>query len=176
MVIRQKTGVASAAVAPTRQVGRGFGYRTSLKRVQDLRSKKIVRLTDPKLQEDAYPGHLPDVGRGRTDLLHLRAGRHLQYLAWRVMKYCFYDEHMHGATGWGSRTWGRRPRQAIAGPKVMLINHRSGSDSEVTPMGFRDLGLGRIVGTPTAGGVIATGSCGLINGGTIRTPGSLVVT
>jgi len=71
---------------------------------------------------------------------------------------------------------GRRPRQAIAGPKVMLINRRSGSDSEVTPMGFRDLGLGRIVGTPTAGAVIATGSYSLINGGRIRTPGSLAVT
>ena len=77
---------------------------------------------------------------------------------------------------WGARTWGRRPRQAIAGPKVMLINHRSASDSEVTPMGFRDLGLGRIVGNPTSGAVIATGSYQLINGGRIRTPGSLVVT
>ena len=76
----------------------------------------------------------------------------------------------------GARTWGRRPRQAIAGPKVMLINQRSGSDSEVTPQGFRDLGIGRIVGTPTAGAVIATGSYALINGGTIRTPGSLVIT
>jgi tricorn protease len=76
----------------------------------------------------------------------------------------------------GSRAWGRRPRQAIAGPKVMLVNHRSGSDSEVTPMGFRQLGLGRIVGNPTAAAVIATGSYGLINGGAIRTPGSLVVT
>jgi tricorn protease len=77
---------------------------------------------------------------------------------------------------WGSRTWGRRPRQAIAGPKVMLINSRSGSDSEVTPQAFRDLGLGRIVGNPTAAAVIATGSYRLINGGSIRTPGSLVVT
>lgn len=74
----------------------------------------------------------------------------------------------------GSRAAGRRPRQAIAGPKVMLINHRSGSDSEVTPLGFRDLGLGRIVGNPTAAAVIATGSYSLINGATIRTPGSLV--
>jgi len=77
---------------------------------------------------------------------------------------------------WGARSWGRRPRQAIAGPKVMLINARSGSDSEVTPLGFRDLELGRIVGSPTYGAVIATGSYGLIHGGTIRTPGSLVVT
>ena len=79
-------------------------------------------------------------------------------------------------TRWGARAWGRRPRQAIAGPKVMMINSRSGSDSEVTPQAFRDLGLGRIVGNPTAAAVIATGSYGLINGGTIRTPGSLVVT
>jgi tricorn protease len=77
---------------------------------------------------------------------------------------------------WGSRTWGRRPRQAIAGPKVMLINWRSASDSEVTPLGFRQLGLGRIVGNTTAAAVIATGSYSLINGGSIRTPGSLVVT
>jgi tricorn protease len=79
-------------------------------------------------------------------------------------------------TRWGARTWGRRPRQAIAGPKVMMINSRSGSDSEVTPQAFRDLGLGRIVGNPTAAAVIATGSYRLINGGSIRTPGSLVVT
>ena len=77
---------------------------------------------------------------------------------------------------WGSRAWGRRPRQAIAGPKVMMINNRSGSDSEVTPQAFRDLGLGRIVGNPTAAAVIATGSYRLINGGSVRTPGSLVVT
>jgi tricorn protease len=77
---------------------------------------------------------------------------------------------------WAAPESGRRPRQAIAGPKVMLINFRSGSDSEVTPQGFRDLELGRIVGNPTAAAVIATGSYGLINGGSIRTPGSLVVT
>ncbi len=76
----------------------------------------------------------------------------------------------------GGRAAGRRPRQAIAGPKVMLINWRSASDSEVTPQGFRDLGLGRIVGNPTYGAVIATGSYRLLNGGSIRTPGSLVVT
>ncbi len=77
---------------------------------------------------------------------------------------------------WGSRAAGRRPRQAIAGPKVMLTNWRSASDSEVTPQGFRDLGLGRIVGNPTSAAVIATGSYNLINGGSIRTPGSKVMT
>ena len=75
----------------------------------------------------------------------------------------------------GARTWGRRPRQAIVGPKVMMVNYRSVSDAEVTPAGFRQLGLGRIVGNPTSAQVIATGSYALINGGAVRTPGSLVV-
>jgi len=57
-----------------------------------------------------------------------------------------------------------------------MINYRSVSDAEVTPAGFRQLGLGRIVGNPTSAQVIATGSYPLINGGAIRTPGSLVVT
>ena len=77
---------------------------------------------------------------------------------------------------WGAPEWGRRPRQLIAGPKVMMINARSGSDSEVTPMAFKQLGLGHIVGNPTAAAVIATGSYALINGGSIRTPGSKVMT
>jgi tricorn protease len=76
----------------------------------------------------------------------------------------------------GARTWGRRPRQAIVGPKVMMTNYRSVSDAEVTPAGFRQLNLGKIVGNPTSAQVIATGSYPLINGGAIRTPGSLVVT
>jgi tricorn protease len=76
----------------------------------------------------------------------------------------------------GSPIWGRRPRQLIAGPKVMMTNARSGSDSEVTPQGFKDLGLGRVVGNPTAAAVIATGSFSLLQqGGTIRTPGSKVM-
>ena len=77
---------------------------------------------------------------------------------------------------WSSREMGRRHRQAIIGPKVMLINSGSASNSEVTPLGFQDLGLGTVVGNPTVGAVIATGSYRLINGATIRRPGALVVT
>ena len=39
------------------------------------------------------------------------------------------------------------------------------------PAGFRALGLGKVVGTPTMGAVIGTGSYSLIDGSTIRTPG-----
>ena len=43
-------------------------------------------------------------------------------------------------------------------------------------MAFKTLGLGRLVGNPTGGGVIWTGSSRLINGASIRTPFSLAVT
>ncbi len=77
---------------------------------------------------------------------------------------------------WAAPEMGRRHRQAIIGPKVMLINSRSASNSEVTPLGFQDLELGTVIGTPTAGAVIATRSYSLINGASIRQPGGLVVT
>ena len=53
----------------------------------------------------------------------------------------------------------------------MLQNWRSASNAEMFPAGFRALGLGKVVGTPTAGAVIGTGSYSLIDGSTVRTPG-----
>ncbi len=52
----------------------------------------------------------------------------------------------------------------------MLQNWRSASNAEMFPAGFRALGLGKVVGTPTMGAVIGTGSYSLIDGSTIRTP------
>jgi len=64
-----------------------------------------------------------------------------------------------------------RPFAAFFGPKIVLQNWRSGSNAEMFPAGFRALGLGKVVGTPTAGAVIGTGSYSLIDGSTVRTPG-----
>ena len=65
---------------------------------------------------------------------------------------------------------GRRPGNAFIGPKVVLINERSFSDAEVFPQGFKDLGLGKVIGIPTGGGCIATSSYRLMDGSSIRTP------
>jgi tricorn protease len=64
-----------------------------------------------------------------------------------------------------------RPFAAFSGPKVVLQNWRSASNAEMFPAGFRALGLGKVIGTPTAGAVIGTGSYSLIDGSTVRTPG-----
>jgi tricorn protease len=70
----------------------------------------------------------------------------------------------------------KRPAQAFFGPMVVLQNERSASDAEMFPDGFRSLGLGKLVGMPTYGAVIGTGSFRLMDGSTLRTPGSGVYT
>jgi tricorn protease len=55
-------------------------------------------------------------------------------------------------------------------PLVALTNHSSFSNAEIFSEGFRRLGLGPVVGVPTAGGVIGTGSWRLLNGMRLRRP------
>lgn len=65
-----------------------------------------------------------------------------------------------------------RPIRAFFGPVVVMENERSTSDAEVFPDGFRTLKLGKVVGVTTYGAVIGTGSYSLMDGSSIRTPGS----
>src|SRR5205085_1944208 len=68
-----------------------------------------------------------------------------------------------------------RPQNCY-GPMVVMENERSASDAEMFPAGFKALGLGKVVGVPTMGAVIGTGSYTLLDGSAIRTPGSGVWT
>jgi tricorn protease len=69
-----------------------------------------------------------------------------------------------------------RPIHAFFGPMAVLQNERSASDAEMFPQGFRELGLGKVIGVPTMGAVIGTGSFTLLDGSAIRTPGAGVFT
>ena len=70
------------------------------------------------------------------------------------------DSGMHATV---RQQWGACARQAIAGPKVMLVNGRSASDAEVTPMGLRELVLARSWKSTSSRTVIAAGSYTLID-------------
>ncbi len=65
-----------------------------------------------------------------------------------------------------------RPARGYFGPMVVMQNERSTSDAEVFPDGFRTLKLGKLVGVTTYGAVIGTGAFQLMDGSSIRTPGS----
>ncbi|MHC4663821.1 MAG: S41 family peptidase [Planctomycetota bacterium] len=80
------------------------------------------------------------------------------------------ERKMYGYRIWRDSVPIDRPSRGFYGPKAVLINESSFSNAEIFPRGFRDLGLGKLIGRPTGGGVIGTTSYSLIDGSSIRTP------
>ena len=63
------------------------------------------------------------------------------------------------------------PAAAIYGPKVMLIDQDAGSGGDYFPYGFRYLGLGKLIGSRTWGGLIGiSANPPLIDGGRLTVP------
>jgi len=61
-------------------------------------------------------------------------------------------------------------------PTILVTNQHSLSDAEDFTEGYRSLKLGKVVGEPTSGWIIFTGSQTLVDGSTIRMPGSKITT
>jgi len=74
--------------------------------------------------------------------------------------------HREGDKGAVLRSYDRKWTK----PVILIINNRSYSDAEIFPNAFKTLGLGKLVGQPTGGMVIGTGSTKLIDGSTFRIP------
>jgi tricorn protease len=140
-------------------------------------------------------------GNGEIGYLHIRAMDapslrrfQLDLAANRTKKALVIDQRFNGGGGIDQELLGilsgrryqytegrdsgfQQPRpQNFYGPMVVMQNERSASDAEMFPAGFKALGLGKTVGMPTMGAVIGTGSYTLLDGSTIRTPGSGVWT
>jgi tricorn protease len=141
------------------------------------------------------------LGKGEIGYLHIRAMNapslrqfQLDLAANRTKKALVIDQRFNGGGGIDQEllailsgrqyqyTIGRdqpfrQPRpQNFYGPMVVMQNERSASDAEMFPAGFQALGLGKVIGVPTMGAVIGTGSYTLLDGASIRTPGSGVWT
>ena len=61
-------------------------------------------------------------------------------------------------------------------PVILITNEHSGSNAEMFSEGFRKLGLGKVVGMPTAGAVIWTWGWSLLDGTVFRLPRLRVTT
>lgn len=61
-------------------------------------------------------------------------------------------------------------QRALGLPTVLVTNESSLSDAEDFTEGYRALGLGKVVGKPTAGWIIFTGARQLIDGSSVRLP------
>jgi tricorn protease len=63
------------------------------------------------------------------------------------------------------------PYDAHHGPKAMLINERAGSGGDAFPSYFRQMGLGKLIGKRTWGGLVGiSGNPGFIDGTGVTVP------
>jgi len=65
-------------------------------------------------------------------------------------------------------------QRSLERPTILVTNQHSLSDAEDFTEGYRTLKLGKVVGEPTSGWIIYTGSQTLIDGTTIRMPGTRI--
>jgi tricorn protease len=65
-------------------------------------------------------------------------------------------------------------QRALELPTILVTNQHSLSDAEDFTEGYRTLKLGKVVGEPTAGWIIYTGGVTLIDGSTLRMPGTKI--
>ena len=67
-------------------------------------------------------------------------------------------------------------QRALELPTILVTNQHSLSDAEDFTEGYRVLKLGKVVGEPTSGWIIYTGSQTLVDGSTIRMPTTRITT
>ncbi len=65
-------------------------------------------------------------------------------------------------------------QRALERPTVLIVNQHSLSDAEDFTEGYRTLGLGKVVGEPTAGWIIYTSNLSLLDGTIMRMPSTLI--
>ncbi|MCZ6829262.1 MAG: PDZ domain-containing protein, partial [Gammaproteobacteria bacterium] len=76
-------------------------------------------------------------------------------------------------SGWADRDGMifNTPAGALHGPKLMLIDQDAGSGGDFLPYAFRHLGIGKLMGTRTWGGLIGISTNpSLVDGGTVTVP------
>jgi C-terminal processing protease CtpA/Prc len=72
----------------------------------------------------------------------------------------------------GART--QLGQRSLELPTILVTNMHSLSDAEDFTEGYRSMKLGKVVGEPTAGWIVYTSDVGLIDGSTVRLPGTRV--
>ncbi len=64
------------------------------------------------------------------------------------------------------------PRRIWNKPSIVLVDEASFSDGEIFPIIYQELKLGKVIGMPSSGSVIGTWQYDLIDGSSMRMPGS----
>ena len=143
-------------------VERISGGRLGYVHIADMGDQSLNQLhLDLDAQNEAREGVVVDVRNNNGGYVN---GRVLDIFSRRE----FLQMTPRGLFGLPSRqALGQR---ALGLPTVLVTNESSLSDAEDFTQGYRELGLGKVVGQPTAGWIIYTGAQTLIDGSVLRVP------
>ncbi|MEM6674895.1 MAG: S41 family peptidase [Planctomycetota bacterium] len=161
--------------------------------VEPMRSERSLRYRDWVASKRAW---VHEASEGRIGYIHVPStgidGQnelYRQFMAERHRDALVIDERWNSGGQIPTRfveLLSRRPTNAWAmrdgkhfewppvyhdGPKVMLINHSAGSGGDAFPWYFRELGLGKLIGTRTWGGLVGiSGNPALVDGASPSVP------
>ncbi|MEM6674272.1 MAG: S41 family peptidase, partial [Planctomycetota bacterium] len=161
--------------------------------VEPIRSERSLRYRDWVAAKRAY---VHEVSGGRIGYVHVPStgidGQnelYRQFMSERSRDGLVIDERWNSGGQIPTRfiellarkptnVWAMRDGKAFEwpptyhdGPKVMLINHSAGSGGDAFPWYFRELGLGKLIGTRTWGGLVGiSGNPALVDGASPSVP------
>jgi tricorn protease len=144
------------------------------KRVAELSNGKLGYIHIPSMDDDGLDAFVRSLYSENFDkeaiVLDVRFNgggfTHDQVLNYLGAKGHTFFKQRDGGEGFVLRSTDRKWTK----PLVLLINNRSYSDAEIFPDAFKTLNLGKVVGQPTGGYVIGTGSVSLIDGSRFAIP------
>jgi len=138
-------------------VGEKSGGRLAYIHIPSMGRRNLYRFRRELMQHRLKQGIVLDV--------RYNGGGHIAENLLDVLERCPYYKSRYRDSVFTTQPW-----NGFFGKLALLINQFSFSNAEIFPYSFRVLGLGKLVGVPTGGGCIGTGSYRLVDGSKMRTP------
>ncbi|OPX22925.1 MAG: hypothetical protein B1H03_03155 [Planctomycetales bacterium 4484_113] len=141
--------------------------------VEELSGGRIAYMHIRRMYEESLKrferelfGYAQDYDAAIIDI-RFNSGGHIHEELFRLL-----DRQPFGYSSRGRFAPVLQPVEAFLKPKLVIIHERCISDAEIFPYGFRQLGLGKLLGVQTYGGVIGTWTYELMDGTRFALPGS----
>jgi len=154
-----------------------YDYETGLsrKKVDELTGGRVGYIHIPSMGTEDYSNFLRDLFRDNVDkdalIIDVRGntGGHIHD---QIINLLNRQPYAWSTSRRYSGIQNLEPRKVWTRPSIVLADEGSFSDGEIFPTVYQELGLGKVVGQPSSGSVIGTWQYRLLDGSSMRMPGS----
>ena len=154
-----------------------YDYETALsqKKVDELTQGRVGYIHIPSMGSEDYNNFYRDLFRDNVDkealIIDVRGntGGHIHD---QIINLLNRQPYAWSTSRRYSGIQNLEPRRVWTRPSIVLVDEGSFSDGEIFPTVYQELGLGKVVGQPSSGSVIGTWQYRLLDGSSMRMPGS----